>query len=575
MSGPHQSPALDWQNKAIRNAERRFAKAKPNADRWDSMHREVWEYLAPERYSIATGTGNKGQTSNTPIFNEIFDGEPLTLMADGAGQVAEALHPWEQVWMTFKPKASLDENTKKNAAKRGQALTRIVHDLLGGSNFQTEAPTAHQDWLVGTAFLAVDHHPYDDSKIVFKAISPHEMVIDVDAGGNFISAMFRTTKFEVRQLPEEFPKANNWPKEIEDNMERNPQHEVEVRFAFIAKKGPKGPGGKSRLQWHCFAYPTGNHTTDMNPVWEFTYNSSPIICYRCRPRVGMPYGSGPALASLPDVKVLCKLAELNLMNASISVVGIWMAENDGVLNPANVHLTPGSIIPVAPNSKGLQPLQAPGDFRISEFLGDQLLDRVKRRFFIAKVEEREMTATEFQGRSSTLTRDMRADYGQLKAEFSEQLAVRVLDLAAQKGLTNKDDVIDSLLELELTGPLARETGQEEVQRMMQALQTAAGVFGPQIIPIWMKIPETLEFILARTHADRSIFREFDDMADKAAQIEQMAAQVMAQQLAQAAMQFGEQAGQGVGGAMSGIPPQLAEMMGAAPNQGSAPQAMAA
>ena len=47
---------------------------------------------------------------------------------------------------------------------------------------------------------------------------------------------------------------------------------------------------------------------------------------------------------LPDIKTANKVVELILKNASIAVTGIWQADDDGVLNPANIELKPGATV---------------------------------------------------------------------------------------------------------------------------------------------------------------------------------------------------------------------------------------
>ena len=53
----------------------------------------------------------------------------------------------------------------------------------------------------------------------------------------------------------------------------------------------------------------------------------------------------------------CNLTiELILQNAQMSVSGVYTYEDDGVINPDNISLVPGSLIPVAPGSRGLSPI---------------------------------------------------------------------------------------------------------------------------------------------------------------------------------------------------------------------------
>ena len=92
---------------------------------------------------------------------------------------------------------------------------------------------------------------------------------------------------------------------------------------------------------------------------------------------GELYGRSPVMTALPDIKTANKVVELILKNASIAVTGIWLADDDGVLNPANIKLVPGSIIPKAVGSAGLTPLQAPGRFDVSQLVLDDLRARIR------------------------------------------------------------------------------------------------------------------------------------------------------------------------------------------------------
>ena len=83
------------------------------------------------------------------------------------------------------------------------------------------------------------------------------------------------------------------------------------------------------------------------------------------------------MTALPDIKTANKVVELILKNASIAVTGIWLADDDGVLNPANIKLVPGSIIPKAVGSSGLTPLQAPGRFDVSHLVLEDLRARIR------------------------------------------------------------------------------------------------------------------------------------------------------------------------------------------------------
>ena len=70
-----------------------------------------------------------------------------------------------------------------------------------------------------------------------------------------------------------------------------------------------------------------------------------------------------------------------LRNASIAIAGVYTARDDGVLNPNNIRISPGSIISVASNGGGqgpsLQPLQRSSGLMYQIVIKD-LVENIKR-----------------------------------------------------------------------------------------------------------------------------------------------------------------------------------------------------
>ena len=142
------------------------------------------------------------------------------------------------------------------------------------------------------------------------------------------------------------------------------------------------------------------------------------------------------MTALPDIKTANKVVELILKNASIAVTGIWLADDDGVLNPANIKLVPGSIIPKAVGSSGLTPLQAPGRFDVSNLVLDDLRARIRHTLLVDRlgpIGGPRMTATEVMERASEMTRLLGATYGRLQAELLSPLLTRAVAILRRRG----------------------------------------------------------------------------------------------------------------------------------------------
>lgn len=151
---------------------------------------------------------------------------------------------------------------------------------------------------------------------------------------------------------------------------------------------------------------------------------------------GEIYGRSPVMKALPDIKTANKVVELILKNASIAVTGIWQADDDGVLNPANIELVPGAIIPKAVGSEGLKPLDMPGRFDVSQSILDDLRSRIRHALLIDKLGQldgRKMTATEVIERSSEMALLLGATYGRLQSELLTPMIRRAYAILRRRG----------------------------------------------------------------------------------------------------------------------------------------------
>ena len=187
------------------------------------------------------------------------------------------------------------------------------------------------------------------------------------------------------------------------------------------------------------------------------------------------------MKALPDIKTANKVVELILKNASIAVTGIWQADDDGVLNPANIELTPGSIIPKAIGSKGLQPLEMPGRFDVSQLMLDNLQTRIRHALLtdkLAPVTGARMTATEVLERSAEMSLILGATYGRLQTELLTPLIKRAFSILRRRGEVPDISLDGRLVAVDYRSPLARSQGQRNVQNTLSWLNTVLSM-GPE------------------------------------------------------------------------------------------------
>jgi hypothetical protein len=170
-----------------------------------------------------------------------------------------------------------------------------------------------------------------------------------------------------------------------------------------------------------------------------SYRTMPWIITRWTKAPGETHGRGPLTQALPDIRTVNKIMEFMLKTASMDIAGVWTALDDGVLNPANVRITPGAVIPVGSNGGGrgpsLQRLQLSGNYQLSEALRQQLMTSIRQMLFDDPLPPEitaGLTATEVIERVRRFQADTGA-FGRLHTDAVTPIVVRCVDILEEAG----------------------------------------------------------------------------------------------------------------------------------------------
>jgi hypothetical protein len=491
---------------------RRAEKAWTVATIHHTALREAYKWYMPKRWKAQDAQNNEAnQTRNS--YDHLFDSTGMQALADGASQIAEAIHPWDQVWGRWVPRTDIDEGIRDEVEAYAEQQTNITTALINRSNFDGSAVAAHKEFLLGTGFLAVDIDPLDDKRLRFTALPAYQMAVESDASGR-ITGIFRKVKTKARDLDVSIVNGD-WSENARKQQKDDPDSELEY-WMGVYSEGP---------DWQvCYWELATKHK-----VAEQTENTPPIICYRAHIEAGNAWGDGPGMQALPDVKVANKIVQFVMENAAFAITGVFQVEDDGVINPNNVQIRPGALFVIAQGSKGIQPIESPGDFNVSELVLNDLRTSIRRAFYVVRIEEREMSATEYSGRVQQQLREQRGVYGQLKGEFAEPLMRRVLDLAVRMGLIPRTNFERNLAEVELTGPLASDVRGVAVERFKAVVQDLQGIFGPEIAIGAIRSEKAVPWLAQQRHAKLELFLDEAGLMQFGNQIREMVAQIQAQQ----------------------------------------------
>ena len=364
----------------------------------------------------------------------LFDSTASDAVDNLAASLYTLLTPPESLWLSLVPESPESPDATH--------ATNVLRSHLNDSNFYTTIHQCYMDLVVlGTACLFMSENPIGESSAFsFTAIPMSDIAI-------LPNAVFHTTSMSLRDALEKYP---TWtpPKNIQDAIKQDP--DMPIRLV------------QSLVDTEFTAWLDVGGDIENNIVSRGTFETNPYIIFRWSVSSGETYGRSPVLSALPDIKTANKVVELVLKNATIAVSGIWMADDDGVINLNNINLTPGAIIPKAVGSSGLTPLTSGANFDVSQIVLKDLRERIRHTLLadrLGLLSEKEMTATEIMARNSDMMRILGATYGRLLHEFIRPLCQRGLQILARRGLIDSIS-LHSDAELKYIAPIAQMVASE-------------------------------------------------------------------------------------------------------------------
>jgi len=466
---------------------RRYRRARDRRAAWEPLWQECFDFALPQRETaLGRTTGASRKT------DRLFDGTaPDAVEQLAASLLAQLTPPWAR-WFGLMPGTQVDEARRPDLSHKLETAATVLQSHFDRSNFAVEMHQCYLDLVTaGTASLMFEAAPPGEpSAFRFTAVPLCQVAFEEDSSGR-LDTTFRTSRLTRAQIVERFPKARLpdalKPRKPDDGEEPS----ADVLEALIPAKGGFDymalidPGAGAAADREATVLKTGR------------FERSPFINFRWLKAPGEIYGRSPVMKTLPDIKTANKVVELVLKNASIAVTGIWQADDDGVLNPSNIRLTPGTIIPKAVGSAGLRPLEAPGRFDLSQVVLQDLRTAIRRALLadrLGQVEGPRMTATEVLERVAEISRLLGATFGRLQSELLTPLVTRGLSILIRRGEVPALRIDGQVIDLEYKSPLARHQAQQDVQATLAFLDGLARL-GPQALAI-VDVPQAAQALAA-------------------------------------------------------------------------------
>jgi hypothetical protein len=457
----------------------RYERALKARGNWENLWQECYDMALPQRADF-NGTIRPGDSR----MEHLYDATAMDSADQLAASLLGNLTPLWSQWFGLKPGPDLTAAEAERLAPVLEKAGKTIQDHFDRSNFAVEIHQCYLDLVVGgTAALAFEEaEPGGFSAFKFSSVPLSSLVLEEGESG-FLEESYRTIPLTLAQITERYPQAVLPPK-----LMREAAKDPHMRFTVLEAIRPEGL---------IYRYSALLTQTGEEPVLllEGKFSQSPLIAFRWLKSPSEIYGRSPIMKALPDIKTANKVVELILKNASIAVTGIWQADDDGVLNPANIELTPGSIIPKAVGSKGLQPLDMPGRFDVSQLMLEDLRGRIRHALLtdrLGPVVGPRMTATEVLERTAEMSLLLGATYGRLQSELLTPLIKRAFSILKRRGEVPDIALDGRLVAVDYRSPLARAQGQRNVQNTLSWINSVLAM-GPEAAKA-LNLPQAARFL---------------------------------------------------------------------------------
>ena len=449
-----------------------------------SPHEPVWracyEVTYPERGSGLTGDVIDAQSAQAKKA-EILDSTAADATRLLASQVQGGMTPANSIWI------GLDVGDESDDERRWlDHAAEMMWEAIHGSNYDAAAFEALLDSLCAGWFPLYIDEDDKTGDLTFEQWPIGQTYIACSKPGGLVDIVYRHFELTAEQAMSEYGSAVS--DKIRDAADKHPDEKFKFVWAIYPREAVAGKMRRNLPIASCHVE-CGSKTL----VRESGYHEMPVVVPRWRTLPGSPYSTGPVSDALATIKELNALLGLEKVALARAAAGVYVAEDDGVLNPRTVRVRGGSVI-VANSVNSIKELPTGADFNVTFSKADSMRAEIRRLLLADQLAPQDgpaMTATEVHVRVAMIRQLLGPLYGRFQAEYLSPLIDRVFGLLYRRGRpeiggkpgpVSIDDAPESLagekFRYRYQSPLARAQKLEEVSAI-ERLAMMAGMFAQQ------------------------------------------------------------------------------------------------
>lgn len=521
------------------------------------IHERVWrdcfDFTFPLRGSGFNSTQITAQDAQNRQANFVVDITAIDAIRILVSAIMGGMTPANSLWFGMHV-AGADDDGIAWLAEASQGLFDNIH----GANFDSAAFEANLDGVIAGWFVLYIDEDKEQGGLTFEQWPLGACTISASKPGGRIDTLFREFSLTTEQA------VNSYGIDAVSEAIRKAYQASQFSqpWPFMLAIYPRPmyvPGARLAKN-----LPFASCHVDMTSkgiMRESGYHEFPCVVPRWLLIPDSAYAVGPVNDALPAIKRLNELSRMELAAADLAVAGMWIAVDDGVLNPKTIKVGPRKVI-TANSIDSIKELKSGADFEVAWTMQEKLQAQIRKILMADQLQPQDgpaMTATEVHVRVNLIRQLLGPIYARLQSEYLEPLIERCFGLAyrasqhmwanSMQGVFSPppESVANREFTVRYVSPLARSQKLEEVSAMDQ--------FEDRLVSRAAIKPEEMD-VYDWEGADRErakmlgvpgkLMRKPEDIdalrqARSAAQAQQQAGQVVAPVVQEAGKQFVQRA----------------------------------
>lgn len=443
---------------------RRHANLKTARQPHEQGWQECFDYTFPERSHNLNGSMILPQDATSKKVRILDDtaADSARILASG---IVSGTTPANSLWFGLEAGQTTAEEQQDDESKWLDQSARIIYANIHAANFDAAAYECMID-LVDAGWFVLYVDEAKEGGYNFEQWPIGQCFVSASTPGGMIDTISREVELTVEQVVSKYG-IDKVSRQVAEAYNAEKFDEKVTLIQQIYPRGIFAVGGRmaKNLPFASVHVELATKTV----LLESGYHEFPCVCPRWMLVPGTAYATGPMSQALGSIRTINDIKALELANLDLATAGMWIAEDDGILNPRTVKVGPRKVI-VANSVDSMKELKSGSDFNVTFTAEDRLQAAIRKAMLADQLQPQDgpaMTATEVHVRVQLIRQLLGPIYGRLQAEYLQPLITRCFGLAYRAGVLGRapESLMAGGYVVKYISPLARAQRLEDVTAM--------------------------------------------------------------------------------------------------------------